>query len=110
MAETGEPYTQALTHILRRAPLEPLPAAWHITGSRSSDYEVGLLPESVSYDGNRVAGARQPAWRSRSWQRRARRTLSRHSVSKRCNAAGGLARAMYSSVSRIVSCDTRYSG
>ena len=34
MAETGERYTQALTHVLSLAKLEPLPAAWFITGSR----------------------------------------------------------------------------
>ena len=41
MAETGENYTQALTHLLGQVALEPLPPAWHITGSRASDYEAG---------------------------------------------------------------------
>ena len=53
MAETGENYTQALTHLQGQAALEPLPAAWHITGNRRLDYEAGLLP-GVSYEGDRV--------------------------------------------------------
>jgi len=57
MAETGENYTQALTHLLRQVELEPLPAPWHITGSRAPDYEVGLLA-NVRYEGNRVAQLR----------------------------------------------------
>ena len=44
----------------------------------------------------------QPACRSTCWQRSARRTLSWPSVSRRRSAAGGLARSMYSSVSRTV--------
>src|SRR6202030_365980 len=39
------------------AALEPLPAAWHITGDRRPDYEAGLLP-CVCYDGDRVAQLR----------------------------------------------------
>ena len=59
MAETGENYTQALTHLLGQVALEPLPPAWHITGSRASDYEAGLLPGST-YGGDRVAQLRLP--------------------------------------------------
>lgn len=54
MAEAGENYTQALAHLLALPDLEPLPAAWHITGGRAADYEAGILP-GVSYDGDRVA-------------------------------------------------------
>ena len=57
MAETGENYTQALTRLLGLADLEPLPAAWQITGSRAPDYEAGLLP-GITYEGNRVAQLR----------------------------------------------------
>jgi hypothetical protein len=57
MAETGENYTQALTHLQGQAELEPLPAAWHITGNRAQDYEAGLLPE-ITYDGDRIARLR----------------------------------------------------
>jgi hypothetical protein len=58
MAETGERYTQALTHVLSLTKLEPLPSAWFITGSRSADYEVGLLPGSITHEGNRVVQLR----------------------------------------------------
>lgn len=58
MAETGENYTQALTHVLGQEELDPLPSAWHRTGSHARDYEVGLLPETVTYNGNRVAQLR----------------------------------------------------
>ena len=58
MAETGERYTQALTHILRQPELEPLSAAWVMTGSHAPDYEAGLLPESITYDGSRVVRLR----------------------------------------------------
>ena len=58
MAETGERYTQALTHVLSLAKLEPLPAAWFITGSRSADYEVGLLPATITHEENRVVQLR----------------------------------------------------
>ena len=54
MAETGERYTQALTHLLSQPDLEPLSAAWFMTGSHAPDYEAGLLPESITYDGSRV--------------------------------------------------------
>jgi len=54
MAETGERYTQALTHLLSRPELEPLSAAWFMTGSRALDYEAGLLPGAITYDGSRV--------------------------------------------------------
>jgi hypothetical protein len=57
MAETGENYTQALTHLQGQAALDPLPAAWHITGDRRLDYEAGLLP-GVSYEADRVAQLR----------------------------------------------------
>ena len=57
MAETGENYTQALTHLLGQVALEPLPPAWHITGSRAPDYEAGLLP-GTTYGGDRVAQLR----------------------------------------------------
>lgn len=57
MAETGENYTQALTHLLGLVTLEPLPAAWQITGSRASDYEAGLLP-GITCDGDQVAQLR----------------------------------------------------
>ncbi len=57
MTETGENYTQALTHLLGQVDLEPLPAPWLITGSRAPDYEVGLLA-GISYEGNRVAQLR----------------------------------------------------
>jgi hypothetical protein len=44
--------------VLSPAKLEPLPAAWFITGSRSADYEVGLLPGTISQKGNRVVQLR----------------------------------------------------
>jgi hypothetical protein len=49
MAGTGENYTQALAHVQGQADLEPLPAAWHVTGDRAPDYEAGILP-AVTYD------------------------------------------------------------
>lgn len=58
MAETGERYTQALAHVLSLTKLQPLPAPWFLTGSRAPDYEVGLLPETVTYDGHRVVQLR----------------------------------------------------
>jgi len=58
MAETGERYTQALTHVLSQPDLEPLPAAWFMTGSHAPDYEAGLLPKAVTYDGSRVVRLR----------------------------------------------------
>lgn len=61
MAETGEKYTQALTHVLAETALEPLPAPWHITGSRAADYELGLLPANHGYHGNRVVRLRSRA-------------------------------------------------
>jgi hypothetical protein len=54
MAETGERYTQALTHLLSQPELEPLSAAWFMTGSHAPDYEAGLLPKAITYDGSRV--------------------------------------------------------
>jgi hypothetical protein len=56
MAETGENYTQALARLEGPVTLEPLPAAWRITGSRAPDYEAGLLPDSTGED--RVARLR----------------------------------------------------
>jgi hypothetical protein len=64
MVQTGERYTQALDHVLGRAELEPLPAAWHITGSRARDYDLGLLPADVSCDGSRVVRLRRAAGES----------------------------------------------
>ena len=46
MAASGENYTQALAHVRAGEWLDPLPAAWHLTGSRADDYELGLLPAS----------------------------------------------------------------
>ena len=57
MAETGETYTQALAHLQGEMPLEPLPAAWHMTGASKAEYEAGLLP-GADYDGDRVARLR----------------------------------------------------
>jgi hypothetical protein len=54
MAETGENYTSALARILSETDLELLPEPWHLTGSRSGDYQVGLLPETETYEGNRI--------------------------------------------------------
>jgi hypothetical protein len=58
MAETGERYTQALTQILGQTKLEALPQPWHMTGSRATDYEVGLLPSTDTYEGHRVVQLR----------------------------------------------------
>ena len=58
MAQTGERYTQALTHVLSLTKLDPLPSAWFITGDRSADYDVGLLPVDITHDGNRVVQLR----------------------------------------------------
>jgi hypothetical protein len=57
MAETGENYTQALAHLQGYAALEPLPAAWRMTGSRAAEYEAGLLP-GVTHDEDRIAQLR----------------------------------------------------
>jgi hypothetical protein len=57
MAETGENYTQALSHLQARPALEPLPGAWRMTGSRAAEYEAGLLP-GVTYGGDRIAQLR----------------------------------------------------
>jgi hypothetical protein len=57
MAETGEHYTQALTHVLGPADLQPLPAPWHLTGNRPADYEAGILP-GITYGEDRVARLR----------------------------------------------------
>jgi hypothetical protein len=58
MTETGERYTEALGAILGQAGLEPLPAPWFMAGRRPDDYEVGLLPASLSHDGHRVVQLR----------------------------------------------------
>src|ERR1700723_2553660 len=50
MAETGGNYTQALSQLQGQVELEPLPAAWQITGSRAREYEMGLRP-GISYEG-----------------------------------------------------------
>jgi hypothetical protein len=57
MAETGENYTKALARLEGPVTLEPLPAAWRITGGRAPDYEAGLLPEAAS-DEDRIARLR----------------------------------------------------
>lgn len=57
MEESGENYTQALTHLLSQVNLEPLPPAWRMTGSHASDYEAGLLP-GKDYEGDRIAQLR----------------------------------------------------
>jgi hypothetical protein len=57
MTETGENYTQALTHLLGQVQLEPIPSPWRMTGSHASDYEAGLLP-GTDYEGDRVAQLR----------------------------------------------------
>ena len=57
MAETGENYTQALTHLLTQVHLEPIPSPWRMTGSHASDYEAGLLT-GTDYEGDRVAQLR----------------------------------------------------
>jgi hypothetical protein len=56
MAETGENYTKALARLQGPVTLEPLAAAWQITGNRAPDYEAGLLPDSDGSD--RVARLR----------------------------------------------------
>jgi hypothetical protein len=57
MAESGENYTQALTHVRTGESLEPLPPAWSVTGSRAVDYEAGLVPE-ITWAGHRTARLR----------------------------------------------------
>ncbi|MGH3298025.1 MAG: hypothetical protein ACRDP7_40160 [Trebonia sp.] len=54
MAETSENYTQALTSLLSETHLEPLPDGWHMAGTRPADYDAGLLPRGLAYDGKRV--------------------------------------------------------
>ena len=54
MAETGENYTQALTALLSETRLDALPDGWHMSGNRRAQYEAGLLPRSMAYDGRRV--------------------------------------------------------
>jgi hypothetical protein len=54
MAETSENYTQALTALLSRTRLDPLPVGWFMAGSHPADYHAGLLPQSCAYDGRRV--------------------------------------------------------
>jgi hypothetical protein len=57
MAETGENYTGALAHVQGRPDLDPLPAAWHITGSQAAEYEAGILP-GTTYGEDRAAQLR----------------------------------------------------
>lgn len=57
MAATGENYTQARAHPQDRVVLEPLPAAWGMTGSRAPDDEAGLLT-GAREDGDRIAQLR----------------------------------------------------
>lgn len=54
MAETSENYTQALTALLGETGLDPLPDGWHMAGTRPADYDAGLLPRGLAYDGKRV--------------------------------------------------------
>lgn len=54
MAETGQNYTQALTALLSETMLDPLPEGWHMSGSRRTEYEAGLLPPECAYDGKRA--------------------------------------------------------
>jgi len=54
MAETSENYTQALTALLSETGLDPLPDGWHMAGTRPADYDAGLLPRGLAYDGKRV--------------------------------------------------------
>ena len=54
MAETGENYTSALAGILGETDLEPLPEPWHLAGNRRADYQMGLLPGTETYEGNRI--------------------------------------------------------
>jgi hypothetical protein len=54
MAETSENYTQALTALLSETGLDPLPDGWHMAGTRPADYDAGLLPRGLAYDGRRV--------------------------------------------------------
>lgn len=58
MAEAGENYTQTLSAVLSSPGLEPVPAPWHVAGSRRADYLAGLLPGAVSYQGSRVVQLR----------------------------------------------------
>lgn len=61
MAETGENYTQALTHLLGQVHLEPLPSPWRMTGSHAPDYEAGLLPgPTTKGTGWRSSGSVRP--------------------------------------------------
>ena len=54
MDETGGNYTQALTALLSETGLDPLPDGWHMSGSRPTEYEAGLLPRDCAYGGKRV--------------------------------------------------------
>ena len=60
MAETGENYTQALSAMLSKPELEPVPAPWFISGTHRANYQAGLLPSTSAstYDGSRVVQLR----------------------------------------------------
>lgn len=58
MSETGERYTQAREETLARPRLAPIPEPWHMAGDRPAEYEFGLLPDSITQDGNRVVRLR----------------------------------------------------
>ena len=55
MAETGKNYTQALAHLRDQAVLEPLPAAWRMTGSRVPDYGPACCPRPAATSTHRAA-------------------------------------------------------
>lgn len=54
MAEKGENYTRALAGIRGETELAPLPEPWKLTGDRRDNYQIGLLPEAETYEGNRI--------------------------------------------------------
>jgi hypothetical protein len=61
--QTGERYTDALAQVLHQTELGQtklgkLPAPWFLTGTLPADYELGLLPEDVSFEGHRVVRLR----------------------------------------------------
>jgi len=58
MSETGERYTQAREEMLAMPALAPIPAPWFMGGDRPAEYEFGLLPDSITQDGNRVVRLR----------------------------------------------------
>jgi hypothetical protein len=58
MTETGENYTQALSAVLSTPELEPVPAPWHVAGTRHANYLAGLLPATLTENGSRVVQLR----------------------------------------------------